>query len=308
MLYSTRSGFLEGTTAFIRDGIERDEPVLVVVDADKIAALQAALDGTAARVHFADMATVGHNPARIIPAWHDFVDAHRGAGRRVRGVGEPIWAGRTPTELVECHQHEALLNLAFDDAEGFTLLCPYDTANLAPTIIEQARGTHPTVRHEHDDHDHDNDGGHGGDLTERYQGVHPDELLAEPLDPPPTDAVTFEFGPALRPVRHFASAYAADTGFEIKAADVALVVGELATNSLRHGGGRGTLLIWQGDGALICEVRDRGRITDPMLGRRRPLLRQFGGRGLWLINQLCDLVQIRSTAAGSVIRVHLRLT
>jgi anti-sigma regulatory factor (Ser/Thr protein kinase) len=133
------------------------------------------------------------------------------------------------------------------------------------------------------------------------------ELLAEPLPPPPAHAATFAFGPALRPVRHFASAFAAATGFGPKAADVALVVGELATNSLRHGGGHGTLLIWQGDGALICEVRDRGRITDPMLGRRRPLLRQFGGRGLWLINQLCDLVQIRSTPAGSAIRVHLRL-
>jgi anti-sigma regulatory factor (Ser/Thr protein kinase) len=299
MLYSTRAEFLDGTTAFIRDGVERDEPVLVVVDADKIAALRAGLDGRADRVHFTDMATVGQNPARIIPAWHDFVDAHRGEGRRMRGVGEPIWAGRTPTELVECRQHEALLNLAFGEVDGFTLLCPYDTAHLDPTIIEQAHGTHPTVRHDHGD----------GPCapSEHYRGVRTAELLAEPLDPPPADAATFAFGPALRPVRHFASAFAADTGFGTKSADVALVVGELATNSLRHGGGHGTLLIWQGDGALICEVRDRGRITDPMLGRRRPLLRQFGGRGLWLINQLCDLVQIRSTAAGSAIRVHLRL-
>jgi hypothetical protein len=30
-----------------------------------------------------------------------------------------------------------------------------------------------------------------------------------------------------------------------------------------------------------------------------------GGRGLWLTNQLCDLVQIRSGDAGTVVRAHV---
>jgi len=30
-----------------------------------------------------------------------------------------------------------------------------------------------------------------------------------------------------------------------------------------------------------------------------------GGHGLWLVNQLCDLVQMRTFASGSVVRVHL---
>jgi hypothetical protein len=29
------------------------------------------------------------------------------------------------------------------------------------------------------------------------------------------------------------------------------------------------------------------------------------GRGLWLVNQLCDLVQIRSGPSGTTIRVHM---
>ena len=32
----------------------------------------------------------------------------------------------------------------------------------------------------------------------------------------------------------------------------------------------------------------------------------MGGRGVWLANQLCDLVQIRSGAAGTVVRLHAR--
>jgi hypothetical protein len=32
-----------------------------------------------------------------------------------------------------------------------------------------------------------------------------------------------------------------------------------------------------------------------------------GGRGLWVVHQVCDLAQIRSGPAGTTIRVHMRL-
>ena len=67
-----------------------------VVGAEKIALLRTELGSDAAEVLFTDMAEVGSNPARIIPAWRAFVDEH--GGRPVRGIGEPIWAGRTPAE------------------------------------------------------------------------------------------------------------------------------------------------------------------------------------------------------------------
>ena len=72
----------------------------------------------------------GHNPARIIPAWRDFTDQHSGAGRPVRGIGEPIWATRRPEEIVEAQLHEALLNMAVPPDVPLWLLCPYDTAAL----------------------------------------------------------------------------------------------------------------------------------------------------------------------------------
>jgi len=73
-----------------------------------------------------------------------------------------------------------------------------------------------------------------------------------------------------------------------------------------HGGGGGTLRIWQEDDLLICEVNDKGRIVDPMLGRERPALAQGGGHGMWLANQLCDLVQVRALPHGSAVRLHMR--
>ena len=66
------------------------------------------------------------------------------------------------------------------------------------------------------------------------------------------------------------------------------------------------LRIWQDDATVVCEVRDGGRIADPLADRRRPRLDQFGGRGLWMANQLCDLVQLRSLDDGCVVRVSMR--
>ena len=50
--------------------------------------------------------------------------------------------------------------------------------------------------------------------------------------------------------------------------DLVLAVNELATNSVRHGGGHGIVRVWRDEDALRCEVRDRGRIDDPLVGRR----------------------------------------
>jgi anti-sigma regulatory factor (Ser/Thr protein kinase) len=82
-------------------------------------------------------------------------------------------------------------------------------------------------------------------------------------------------------------------------------VNEIATNSVRHGGGQGVLRVWEDGEALICQVEDRGRIEEPLVGRQRPVLDQPDGRGLWLANQLCDLVQVRTFENGSAVRVHM---
>ena len=139
LLYRGPDGFLAGSLPYIRTGLAADEAILVAVDAPKIRSLRGALGADADRVQFADMAVLGHNPARIIPAWREFADANAGP---VRGIGEPIWAGRGATELVECQLHEALLNVAFADRADFRLLCPYDTlARPAASSTRRAAAT-----------------------------------------------------------------------------------------------------------------------------------------------------------------------
>ena len=80
---------------------------------------------------------------------------------------------------------------------------------------------------------------------------------------------------------------------------------EVATNSVRYGGGSGTLRVWIDGDSVVCEIADAGRIVDPLVGRRRPAADALGGRGLWLVHQLCDLVQIRSDGDGSAVRMRM---
>jgi anti-sigma regulatory factor (Ser/Thr protein kinase) len=297
LLYAGEVDFLARTLPFIRDGVAADEPVLVVVSAGRIGLLRSALGRDADLVAFADMADVGANPARIIPAWRDFVAGHESTDRRVRGIGEPIWAGRGPAELVECQRHETLLNLAFAGVPAWWLLCPYDTEALPPVVVEEAQRSHPLVTR----------GGAGWESAD-YRGL--DQAAAPfdaPLPDPPGEPLELAFGAGpLAALRDLVSRHAAAAGLDqARTADLVLAVDEVVTNSLRHGGGRGTLRIWQDADALVCEVRDAGRIADPMAGRQRPAPDREGGRGPWLVNQLCDLVQLRSSAAGGVVRLHM---
>ena len=94
VLYSSDDEFLDGTLQFVRDGFEAGEPTLVVVARAKVRALRAELEHDGERLYFADMEEVGSNPACIIPAWTRFVAEH-GARGPLRGVGEPVWPGRS---------------------------------------------------------------------------------------------------------------------------------------------------------------------------------------------------------------------
>jgi anti-sigma regulatory factor (Ser/Thr protein kinase) len=297
LLYAGEGGFVAGTVPFIREAVAAGEPILVVVGAGKIARLREVLGADAERVRFADMALVGENPARIIPAWEEFVREH--AGRPVRGIGEPIGPDRRAAELVECHRHESLLNVAFADTPAFTLLCPYDTEGLDPSVIAEAHRTHPYVR--------------AGDEAWQSSGYGGVQAAAAPFAaalPEPTRRaaeLAFDLG-ALSALRTFVATVARAAGMApSRIEDLILAVSEIAANSIRHGGGHGVLRVWDDDAAMVCEVRDDGRFADALAGRRRPEEGQQGGYGLWIANQLCELVQVRTFAAGSVVRLHMRL-
>ncbi len=83
-----------------------------------------------------------------------------------------------------------------------------------------------------------------------------------------------------------------------------LAVHELACNSIEHGGGAGLLRGWTEPASLVLEVADGGVIDDPLVGREQALDLSEAGRGIWMANHLCDLVQVRSGHAGTTVRLH----
>jgi anti-sigma regulatory factor (Ser/Thr protein kinase) len=296
-LYSGDDEFVDGISGFVRNGVARGDALLVVVDAPKIDRLRREFDGEASSVAFADMNDVGRNPALIIQAWRDFVAEHADTGRALRGVGEPVSPARSEAALVECHIHESLLNIAFESEPDFWMLCPYDTTELAGSDVAHAVANHPFLRDE------------GGRAAHDGSDADTVDLLMSRLPAAPSDAETILFGPGtIHELRAGVLSRAHAAGVDdLSTEGLVLAVSEVATNTVVHGQGRGSAALWFAEGEFICELNGPGRITDPMVGRVRPARGQMHGYGMWLANQFCDLVQIRSFGDGTTVRLHLAL-
>jgi anti-sigma regulatory factor (Ser/Thr protein kinase) len=298
LFYSNAAEFVTATARFISEGLVAEEPVLVVESKEKIDMLRSTLGQRADRVIFADMAAVGANPARIIPAWQDFVERHP-SSKRLRGIGEPIWNGRSPEELVECQRHEALLNTAFDPGRPWWLLCPYDTSQLPSDVLEEARHSHEAVHHREM-------------VVEPSAAFRSGQLNRAPLNLPLREPkkvlLTYSFDASkLAEVRRKIHDRAITLGLPpSQAADLVVSANEVATNSIVHGPGIGVVRLWDEADRVVCEVWDHCKIDDPLADRTRPTSDPGSRRGLWLANQLCDLVQVRSGQNGTTVRLHVR--
>lgn len=293
--YKTPDEYARTVAGFLRAGLADGEALLVAVPAANLSLIKDTLGRDSARVECADMTELGRNPARIIPRLRAFIDRH--PGRRVRYVGEPIWASRNAAELREATRHEALVNLAFATA-GTQILCPYDAAGLDAAIIADAARTHPLLLSD----------GHSRPSQGYAVPFEIPSTCSLPLPAPTSDAMSHTYRTNLSEVRALVFKQAIAAGLsEARANDLVLAVSEVAANTLRHTRSSGTLDIWRDQGEVICQVRDSGTITDPLVGRRMPPPDASGGHGLWLVHQVCDLVELRSDSAGTTVRMHMTI-
>ena len=293
LFYRDSEEYLDAISSFVAPALAAGEPVAIAVPGTrKLSLVREALGDDAAEVELLDMAELGRNPARIISAIQGMIDQGGGC---LHYVGEPIWPGRSAEEIREATRHEALINLAWPGRE-VRVLCPYDAAQLDDAILAHAELTHPDVMRD-------------GRLaaSPSYRGPAPPEVCEAPLPDPPADSValTFDAG-ELKHIRALVAEQAAMAGLHPKrTAELVLAVNELTTNSVKHAGIGGRLYLWSESGEVICQVQDTGRMIDPLAGRRRGRP-GAGGFGLWMVNQLCDLVEVRTGGAGSTVRVHAR--
>lgn len=293
-MYRHSAESVASAAAFVQQGLAYGDAVSIGVSAPLARMLRQALTDRGRGAAFFDMLELGRNPGRIIPAMLDFAAAH--ADRGVRYVSQPLWPGRSAAEAVEAVRHEALVNLAFAQVD-VAILCLYDTGELGPHLASAAEQTHPTVIRDGQ-----------AQPSARYAGRgHIPPAYDRPLPSPPVRARPLPYGRDLRPVRQQVAWCARESGLSAdRAADLMLAATEVAANTLRHTNGGGMLWVWRGPGEVVCQLHDSGNVTDPLAGRWRPAGRS-SGQGLWVVNQVCDLVEFRTGPDGTVVRMHMCL-
>lgn len=297
VLYRDAGRLLAGTVPFVTEGLAAGEPVLVAAPPWTLARLREALPGADGRVRMVDMQRAGRNPGRILPGvLLAFAADH--PRQRVRIVGEPVWAGRSELEYPACVVHEALINCAFA-GRRVAVRCLYDAAGLVPGWLADAARTHPWI-------------GTGQQVAPSGGYEDPFMVVAafgSSLPPPPASAERLVAGlDELGRLRGWVAGYASVAGLPAgRVADLTIAVNELATNSIQHSGGPGEVAVWTVRGAVVCQVRDGGYIADPLAGRvPTPADAPGGGRGLVVVNELCDLVRVHTRPGHTTVEVRVR--
>jgi anti-sigma regulatory factor (Ser/Thr protein kinase) len=297
LIYRDPAEYAAAVNAFVQTGRTRGEPVFIAVPSAHWQVLGQPPFGDmsdGAAVTLADMEERGRNPARIISAIREFADLY--PGRAVRYVGEPLWPSRTLPEQEEIARLEALLNVAFPDGR-VAMMCAYNASTLPSSAISAARQCHPSVL----------SGGEERSNPAFNGSYEVASWLDSPLPQPPTGVQELDYDCDLRPLRAFVAAAADSAGLTgVRRTDLVIAASEIGANTLRHTAGGGVLRIWQSPAEIICQLDDGGYITDPLAGQFKPGRNQAGGHGLWLVNQVCDLVQIRTSNLGTTVRLHMR--
>lgn len=289
--YRGRDRFASSCASVVREGLEQDERVIVLATQEKVDDVRDALGSAADDVALVATDEHGRNPSRMTTMLHSFQAT--GDGRYARGVQETAFVGRSAAAQAEVVLTDHMLNDPSVQSWRMSVICLFDAALLDDRALLAVRQCHSVIR--------------GASANPDYRPNFAAAIFSTPLEPPPAQArrMTVTAG-GLASTRAFVRETAAS--FDLPADridDIVLAANEVATNSLRFGGGRADLAIFADEDAVVCDVRDRGRITDPLAGRIAPVPGATGGRGMWLVNHLCDLVQVRSGESGTAVRMFV---
>jgi anti-sigma regulatory factor (Ser/Thr protein kinase) len=296
-MYENETEFLAGTVTFLRAGLAAGSVALAVVSPRWIGALERALGTDAKAVRFVDALAWYQHPVRTLAAYDSLVRSH--APRRICALTEPFCRDRPAQETVEWIRYEAMVNAAFDGT-GASALCAYDRRAVAPEVIAKARHTHPEVVE---------DGGLGSSPGYTDPGRISAECDRGPLPLPRRfDSMRID-SPDLHGVRRFVTEHATRYGLpDEELGGLLVAVTEVATNAVKHGTPPMAVRMWAENGDLICEVADCG-LWRPggLLGFLPPASAAGVGFGLWGARMLTDLVQVRTTWDGTVVRLRRKL-
>lgn len=300
LIYDTDEQFLASTLPFCLEGLDEGDAVLAVTTRTNIALLREALGEAAERVEFVEATDWYHTPGLTLAAYHRYVEKRAGDHARIRIIGEPVWDDLDETATGEWTRYEAVLNRAFAGSPAW-IVCPYDTRVLPIAVVADARRTHPDLMYD-------------GSALPSPHYLPPDTGQSawerQPKSPPPgARTARMDFGSDLSAVRGFTAARAIEFGLAPESVDrLVFAVNEVAANALRHGGGERSLALWRDGRRVVCDVTDTGGTAPAWYsGCLPPDPGQAAGHGMWVIRQLCDLVEVHSLDPGTLVRIQLDL-
>ncbi|WP_410614168.1 anti-sigma factor RsbA family regulatory protein [Amycolatopsis sp. lyj-109] len=291
--YSGDDELLAVAVPFLEGGLAAGEPTVVSMEPERAELVRAALPPSA-RVEYLSIGDLYERPAAAIKSYRKlmagFVD---GGAAGIRVFGE------LPRTAIDSSwdwwaRYESAVNHAYDE---FPLrgMCAYDTRTTPRHVLDDVARTHPFVA---------TPGGHHPNTG--Y--VDPPSFLADPrpMKPLPIEG-TAPLAELTDPRPADARrAVLATAPVDLPAAevdDLVLAVSEIVDNALRYGRPPVRVRVWAGAGQMVVSVHDAGAGPgDPFAGLL-PADRSIGGRGLWIVHQICSQVTLHRDETGFTARL-----
>jgi anti-sigma regulatory factor (Ser/Thr protein kinase) len=173
-------------------------------------------------------------------------------------------------------------------------MCSYDISALPKQAINDSYYTHPLLL----------DGESEPTPSPVYAEADLSKLYFLPLPAPPHDSSRLKFGlDDLYAVRELVASQASGLGMDPeRIANLQLAATEAATKAILHGGGRGLAFAWREDDSVVCEFQSDLPLPPPLAGSRQVSPTAPNGRGLTIINHLCDLVRWHASGDRCALR------
>lgn len=291
-VYETDDQVTERVLPYLEEGLEREEPT-IVVSSELVRGLIE--DELGPRVEeltvFEDSSLFWQGSGlQTLAAYQESMRPLLELGRPWRLVGEPAWLLEPGGE--QWSLLEAVANDAFAEYPYYSL-CLHDRRRVPGPLIENQLRSHPLVWD-----------GHDVVPSPLYE---PTEDFIRSFEPPweprpeqREQLTVTDCSTARRWVRRQAEQ---DSGE--RADDVVLAVHELVANAV-EAAGSAELSTWRVNGAQVWEVADSGSgLHDASAGYAPPPLELLtGGRGLWLVRSLADEMLVRPTGPGTAVRAY----
>lgn len=292
--------FVDAALPYLRSGIHGGEAVIAVTSKRNLAALQSRLGSAAHHIDFFDHEQWYDSPARSLHRYLEYWNQRNHTGwMPLRILGEPMKPAHDSRDAQRWTAFENGINDLMKSMP-VRMMCPYD---LTMPINSRANVeiAHPHIAY----------GSHvqpSGAFVppQQFGALRNSMALAQPRGDVCEVAFDGDTMPALRAaLAAFAAREALQRANRI---DLYVAVGEAAANAVMHGGGGGVLRLWRDEREVVADVVSRaGGFNGTMGGYLPPPPFAESGRGLWVMRQLCEWVEIRSDADASTVRLHLRV-